>query len=110
MVKYCGYLVGDEWLIQRVVDLGHPRPVTGDDRIDMILMGAEHVRMSTNVYRYTKFRRVKTSKGTKFWCIAFASDDTLFERLPTSAPPEERYKALKEALQKTGPPRWYQAA
>jgi hypothetical protein len=66
MVKYCGYLVGDEWLIQRVVDLGHPRPVTGDDRIDMILMGAEHVRMSTNVYRYTKFRRVKTLRGPSF--------------------------------------------
>jgi hypothetical protein len=111
MVRYCGYLVRDEWLYQRGVDLGHPRPVTIEDQMDMLLMASEDVMIATNVYRYTKFRRVKTSKGTKFWCIAFASNDPFSERsLPTSAPSEERYKPLKEVLQKKHPPRWYQAS
>jgi hypothetical protein len=54
---------------------------------------------------------VKTPKGKYFWCIAFACDDPCAagERLPTHAPPEARYKALKEALGKDGPPHWYRA-
>ncbi|KAG2039222.1 hypothetical protein BDR03DRAFT_952254 [Suillus americanus] len=56
MVKLYGYLVADEWLYQRGVELGHPRPKT------------------------------------------------------VGAPPEERYKPLKEALQKEGPPRWFRAS
>ncbi|KAG1839331.1 hypothetical protein DFJ58DRAFT_845752 [Suillus subalutaceus] len=110
MVKYCGYVMRDEWLIQRAVDLGHPRPVTVGDRMDMLLMASDDLRIATNVYPYTKLRRVKNSKGTKFWCIAFAANDPLLERMPTSAPPEEIYKGLKEVLQKTGPPGWYQAS
>ncbi|KAG2034150.1 hypothetical protein BDR03DRAFT_965596 [Suillus americanus] len=77
--------------------------------MDMFLLASEDVMIATNVYPCTSLRRVKNSKGTKFWCIAFASHDPLLERLPTSAPPEERYKVLKEMLQKTGP-RWYQAS
>ncbi|KAG2746727.1 hypothetical protein P692DRAFT_20835104 [Suillus brevipes Sb2] len=38
---------------------------------------------------------------------AFALTD-LHDGLPTSAPPEEKYQALKEALQKDSPPRcWF---
>ncbi|KAG2342198.1 hypothetical protein BDR05DRAFT_964513 [Suillus weaverae] len=111
MVHYCGYTVRDEWLFQRGVDLGHPRPVTVEDQMDMLLLASEDLMIKTNVYRYTKFRRVKTSKGTKFWCIPFATNDPISEKsLPTIPPPEERYRALKEVLQKKGPPLWYQAS
>ncbi|KAG1725206.1 hypothetical protein EDB19DRAFT_1948190 [Suillus lakei] len=66
---------------------------------------------ATGVLTCTRFRRVKTPKGKYFWCIAFACDDPCAagERLPTHAPPEARYKALKEALGKDGPPHWYRA-
>ncbi|KAG1815007.1 uncharacterized protein BJ212DRAFT_249968 [Suillus subaureus] len=89
MVKYYGYLVADEWLYQRAA--------------------SRDVRTETGVYTYTKFRQVKTLKGKIFWCIAFAASDP-WDGLPTSAPPEERYKPLKEALQKKGPPRWFRAS
>ncbi|KAG2129091.1 hypothetical protein DEU56DRAFT_758192 [Suillus clintonianus] len=108
MVYYCGYLVRDDWLFQRGVDLGQPLPVTTGDAMDIICLASTDVRTETGVYCYTKFRQVKTAKGTAFWCIAFASNDPC-EHLPTSAPSEEKYKALKEVLQKKGPPRWYRA-
>jgi hypothetical protein len=106
MVKYYGYLVENEWMYQRGVELGYPRPTSYDDALDTIILASGDVRGATGVYPYTKLRRVKTLKGKIFWCIAFASTDP-YEGLPTSAPPEERYKALKEALQKNGPPRWF---
>ncbi|KAG1720469.1 hypothetical protein EDB19DRAFT_1835957 [Suillus lakei] len=109
MVKYCGYLIRNEWLFQRGVELGYPRPVTVEDEMDIILLAARNLRGHTGVYRYTKLRRVKTPKGIKFWCIAFASNDP-HERLPATAPSEEKYLALKEALQKKGPPQWYQTS
>jgi hypothetical protein len=52
---------------------------------------------------------VTTNKGKHCWCIAFASD-AFWERLPTSAPTEEKYKPLKEELNKDFPPRWYLAS
>ncbi|KAG2342199.1 hypothetical protein BDR05DRAFT_949167 [Suillus weaverae] len=79
MAKYCGYLVRDKWLFQRGVELGHPRSVTVEDKMDMVLVASTDVMIKTNVYRYTKFRRVKTSKGTGFWCIAFAANDPISE-------------------------------
>ncbi|KAG1720468.1 hypothetical protein EDB19DRAFT_2029861 [Suillus lakei] len=109
MVKYCGYLVRNELLIQRAVELGHPRPVTTEDHMDIIPLAARDLMGDTGVYCYTKLRRVKTPKGFKFWCIAFSSNDP-HERLPATAPSEEKYLALKEALQKKGPPQWYQAS
>ncbi|KAG1751248.1 hypothetical protein EDB19DRAFT_1282978 [Suillus lakei] len=108
MVKYCGYLVRNELLLQRAVELGHPRPVAVQDQTDIILLAARNLMGHTGVLRCTKLRRVKTPKGIKFWCIAFSSNDPC-ERLPATAPSEEKYKALKEALQKKGPPQWYQA-
>jgi hypothetical protein len=65
----------------------------------------------TGILSYARFRRVKTPKGQYFWCIAFACDDPLAaeERLPIYAPPEAKYKALKEALERDGPPHWYRA-
>ncbi|KAG1848565.1 hypothetical protein F4604DRAFT_1687684 [Suillus subluteus] len=108
MVKYYGYAVANEWFYQRAVELGHPRPTTYDDSIDTIILASRDVRTETGVYTYTKFRQVKTLKGKLFWCIAFAATDP-WEGLPTSAPPEERYKPLKEALQREGPPRWFRA-
>ncbi|KAG2129096.1 hypothetical protein DEU56DRAFT_902921 [Suillus clintonianus] len=105
MVYYCGYLMRKDWLLQRAADWGEP-PTTAT--IDFIAMASRHVRVQTGVYCYTKFRRVKTVKGTVFWCIAFASNDP-GEQLPTSAPSEEKYKALKEVLQREGPPLWYRA-
>ncbi|KAG2129094.1 hypothetical protein DEU56DRAFT_497397 [Suillus clintonianus] len=108
MVYYCGYLVRDDWLLQRAVELGRPPPVNTSDEIDVVSVSTGDVRIETGVYCYTKVRQVKTAKGTAFWCIAFASNDP-GERLPTSAPSEEKYKALKEVLQKKGPPRWYRA-
>jgi hypothetical protein len=89
---------------QRGIELGYPRPVTLEEKLDMFLMA------ETGVSPDAKFCHVKTAKGTKFWCIAFASNDPISERLPTSAPSEETYKALKEVLQKKGPPGWYQAS
>ncbi|KAG2342197.1 hypothetical protein BDR05DRAFT_964511 [Suillus weaverae] len=109
MIKYCGYLVRDEWLFQRGVDLGHPCPVTVGDRMDIICLASRSLMTGTGVYCYTKFLHVKTANGTKFWCIAFAANNP-YERLPTSALSEEKYQALKEVLQKKGPPFWYQAS
>ncbi|KAG2068569.1 hypothetical protein BDR04DRAFT_1103035 [Suillus decipiens] len=105
MVKFCGYLVSEEWLYQRGVELGHPHPQTFSPEI--IILAATNVMGSTGVLPYTRFREVQTKKGKLSWCIAFASTDP-YEGLPTSAPSEERYKRLKEVLQKDGPPRWYQ--
>ncbi|KAG2129092.1 hypothetical protein DEU56DRAFT_758193 [Suillus clintonianus] len=109
VVMYCGYLVRDDCLFQRGVDMGHPRPVIVEDRMDIICLASSDLRIKTGVYPYTSFRRVKTAKGNPFWCIAFASNHP-HEGLPTSAPAEEEYKALKEVLQKKGPPGWYQAS
>jgi len=89
--------------------MGHPRPTTYDDSIDTILLASRDVRTATGVYTYTKFREVKTLKGKTFWCIAFAASEP-WQGLPTSAPPEERYKPLKEALKKKGPPRWFRGS
>ncbi|KAG2110418.1 hypothetical protein DEU56DRAFT_905591, partial [Suillus clintonianus] len=100
MVYYCGYLVRNDWMFQRAAELGHS-PTTGTD---IVCLASRDVRVQTGVYFYTKVRQVKTAKGTTFWCIAFASNDPR-EQLPTSAPSEEKYKALKEVLQKEGPPR-----
>ncbi|KAG2129540.1 hypothetical protein BD769DRAFT_1667189 [Suillus cothurnatus] len=108
MVKYCGYLVANEWLYQRGVEMGHPRPTTYDDSLDTIILASGDLRAKTGVYTYTKLRRVKTLQGKRYWCIAFAASDP-WQGLPTSAPPEERYKPLKEALQRKGPPLWFQA-
>lgn len=108
MVKYCGYLVRNELLLQRAVDLGHPRPTAAKDQTGLILMAARDLMGCTGVLRSAKLRCVKTSKGHKFWCIAFSSNDP-HERLPPTAPSEEQYMALKEAPQKNGPPQWYQA-
>ncbi|KAG2071385.1 hypothetical protein BDR04DRAFT_1142320 [Suillus decipiens] len=107
MIAYCGYLVSDEWLYQRGVELGHPRPKTFSSAI--IILAARDVMSKTGVLPYTTLIEVQTNKGKLSWCIAFASTDPR-EGLSTSAPSEERYKRLKEALQKDGPPRWYRRA
>ncbi|KAG1862940.1 uncharacterized protein F5891DRAFT_1184341 [Suillus fuscotomentosus] len=109
MVKFYGYIVAEEWLLQRGIEMGHPPPKTYSDLTDIIVMAAGDVRLETGVYRYTKLRDVQNHKGKTFWCIAFASSDPR-EGLPTSAPPESKSNALKEALQKTGPPRWFRGA
>ncbi|KAG2037018.1 hypothetical protein BDR03DRAFT_958292 [Suillus americanus] len=109
MVKYCGYLVSDSWLQQRALDVGHPPAKTFEDTNNMILLGSRDVMARTGVLPYTRFRRVKTPKGKYFWCIAFACNDP-WEQLSTHVPPEEKYKALKEALGREGPPRWYRAS
>ncbi|KAG2129095.1 hypothetical protein DEU56DRAFT_758196 [Suillus clintonianus] len=105
MVYYCGYLVRKDWLFQRAVELGHS-PTTPTS--DIVSLASRDLMVQTGVYFYTRLRQVKTAKGTTFWCIAFASNDP-GEQLPTNAPSEEKYKALKEVLQKKGPPRWYRA-
>jgi len=109
MVKYCGYLVGEDWLLQRGLELGIEPPETRDDQVETILLASRNARLVTGVYTYTNFRHVKTAKGKFFWCIAFASNDP-HEGLPTSCPPEEKYKALQELLQKKVPPRWFQGS
>jgi hypothetical protein len=72
------------------------RPVTIEDQMDILSLALTDHMTETGVYCYTKFRRVKTSKGTEFQYIAFASNNPLSERLPNSVPSEERYKTLKE--------------
>ncbi|OAX31898.1 hypothetical protein K503DRAFT_777195 [Rhizopogon vinicolor AM-OR11-026] len=111
MVRYCGYLVGEDWLLQRgMVELGIKPPETREDEIGTILSASSNARLVAGVYTYTSLRRVKTSKGKIFWCIAFASDDAYDSKgLPTSRPPEAKYKRLQELLQKAGPPRWFQS-
>ena len=109
MAKYCGYLVAEDWLLQRGIEFGCEAPKTQRDALDIMLEASRHVRLQTGVYFDTKLRRVKTRKGRYFWCIAFASDDP-YQGLPTSRPPEEKYKALKELLQVEKPPLWYCAS
>ncbi|OAX36690.1 hypothetical protein K503DRAFT_282532 [Rhizopogon vinicolor AM-OR11-026] len=90
MVKYCGYLVGEDWLLQRGLDLGIESPETREDEIETILMASRNAGLVTDVYTYTSFRQVKTPNGKIFWCIAFASDDACDSKgLPSSRPPEE---------------------
>jgi len=108
MVKYCGYLVGDDWLLQRALDMGMKPPETPIERSGVVLAASRNARLNTGVHFYTKLRRVKTPQG-KSWCIAFASNDP-HEDLPTSCPPEEKYKALQELLQSTVPPRWFRGS
>jgi hypothetical protein len=68
------------------------------------------VRLQTGVLAYTRLRRVKTLEGKSFWCIALASNDPHDSNgLPLSRPPEEKYKALKELLQKKVEPLWFRA-
>ncbi|KAG2074384.1 hypothetical protein BDR04DRAFT_1093050 [Suillus decipiens] len=106
MGKFYGYLLGEEWLFQRGIELGYPRPTTPNDVMQIFALASRDVRTETGVYTYTKLRRVKTLQGKRYWCIAFAATDP-WERLPTTPPPEEKYIALKEALKKDGPPRWF---
>lgn len=112
MVKYCGYLLGEDWLLQRAITkLGYEQPKTYKDALDLMMEASRDVRLQTGVYSYTTLRRVKTLEGKKFWCIAFACNDPCQSKgLPTSGPPEEKYKALKELLQKQVEPRWFRAA
>ncbi|KAG2037805.1 hypothetical protein BDR03DRAFT_956219 [Suillus americanus] len=56
--------------------------------MDMLLVASTDVMIKTNIYRHTKFCCVQTSEGTRFWCIAFAVNNLISERLPTSAPSE----------------------
>jgi hypothetical protein len=109
MVKYCGYLVGDDWLFQRGAELGYKPPETRGDEITIMLSASRDARLQAGVYGYTKLRRVVTLQGKHFWCIVFASNDP-YEHMPTSRPPEEKYKALKELLGKQGPPLWFRAS
>ena len=109
MVKYCAYLLGEDWLLQRGLELGLKPPKTRGDELQIILVVSRAARQDTGVFTCTKFRQVKTGQGKVFWSIAFASDDP-YEGLPTSAPPEEKYKALQELLQKKGPPRWFRGS
>ncbi|OAX34400.1 hypothetical protein K503DRAFT_445818 [Rhizopogon vinicolor AM-OR11-026] len=111
MVKYCGYLVGEGWLLRRGIELGNEPPKTRSEQLSLILLASRITRLDTGVYTYTRFRQVKTPQGKVFWCIAFASDDACDSKdLPTSRPPEEKYKALQELLQKKGPPRWFRGS
>ncbi|KAG1772379.1 hypothetical protein EDD22DRAFT_1047076 [Suillus occidentalis] len=55
----------DIWY-ERGVELGYPRPVTKEDQMDILSLTLTDLMMETGVYYYTKFRRVKTSKGTEF--------------------------------------------
>jgi len=112
MVKYCGYLLGDDWLLQRATTkLGYEEPKTYQDALDLMMEASRDARLETGVYTYTSLRRVKTLEGKKFWCIAFACNDPCQSKgLPTARPPEEKYKALKELLQKQVEPRWFRAA
>jgi len=109
MVKYCAYLLGERWLLQRSLESGREPPKSRAEKLEMMIVAARSARQDTGVYNYTKFRQVKTGQGKIFWCVAFASDDP-HEGLPTSAPPEEKYKALKELLQRKGPPRWFRSS
>jgi len=109
MVRYCGYLLGEDWLLQRALEMGVEPPKTRDEHLQAILLASRDARLVTRVCSYTRLRHVKTSKGKLFWSIAFASDDP-HEGLPTSSPPEEKYKALQELLQKKGPPGWYRGS
>jgi hypothetical protein len=109
MAKYCGYLLGEDWLIQRALEIGIEPSEVEDDYYQTIALASRNARHVTGVYAYTRFRRIKTSKGKLFWCIAFASDDPR-EGIATSTPPEEKYKALQELLQRKGPPRWYRGS
>lgn len=108
MFKYCGYLVRNELLLQRAIEMGHAPPETTEDQRGNILQGALDIMGHAAVLRSARFRRVKTPKGHKFWCIAFSSNDPC-DRLPATAPSEEEYKALKELLQKKFPPQWYKS-
>ncbi|KAG2063483.1 hypothetical protein BDR04DRAFT_1123227 [Suillus decipiens] len=110
MVKFFGYLVGDDWLLQHATtSMGYKCPETTQDTRDLIHLALRDVREIAGVHFYTRLRRVTTTKGRSFWCIAFATNDP-FEGLPTHAPPEARYLALKELLQKEGPPHWYRGS
>jgi hypothetical protein len=109
MVKYCAYLLGEDWLLQRGLELGLEPPKTRGDQVQTILLASREARMDSGVYTYTKFQQVKTPQGKVYWCIAFASNDP-YEGLPTTRPPEEKYKALQELLQRNGPPRWFRGS
>ncbi|KAJ8588099.1 hypothetical protein M405DRAFT_820311 [Rhizopogon salebrosus TDB-379] len=109
MTKYCGYLLREDWLLQRGVELGLEAPKTQRDALDIMLEASRNVRWQTGVYCDTKLRRVKTLQGKFSWCIAFASNDP-YQGLPTSRPPEEKYIALKELLRKEVPPLWFRAS
>jgi hypothetical protein len=109
MAKYCGYLLGEDWLLQRALEIGIEPSEVEDDYYQTIVLASRNARHVTGIYAYTRFRRIKTSKGKLFWCIAFASDDPR-EGIATSTPPEEKYKALQELLRRKGPPRWYRGS
>lgn len=101
--------MGDDWLLQRAIALGYETPKTQQDAQELIRLASRDVREIAGVYGYTRLRRVMTTKGKTFWCIVFATNDP-YEGLPTNAPPEARYLALKELLEKNGPPRWYRGS
>ena len=95
MAKFCGYLLGEDWLLQRALEMGVEPPKTRGEHLQAILLASRDARLVTRIYPYTRLRHIKTNKGKKpFWCIAFASDDP-HEGLPTSAPSEENTRLYR---------------
>ncbi|KAG1804116.1 uncharacterized protein BJ212DRAFT_1591062 [Suillus subaureus] len=94
---------GKTWLNfnTRGVALGHPRPKTVEDSMEIISPVLRDVRTKTGVYLYTKLRHVKTLRAKAFGALPSPRS---VRGLPTSALPEEKYKVFKEALQKDRPP------
>lgn len=45
----CGYMVRDEWLFQRGVELGYPRPVTIEDQMDILSLALTDHMTGTGV-------------------------------------------------------------
>ena len=95
MAKFCGYLLGEDWLLQRALGMGVEQPKARGEHLQVIFLASRDARLVTRIYPYTRLRHIKTNKGKKpFWCIAFASDDP-HEGLPASAPSEENTRLYR---------------
>ncbi|KAG2072214.1 hypothetical protein BDR04DRAFT_1096768 [Suillus decipiens] len=55
--------------------MGHPPAKTPEDSRDILSLVSRNVMATSGVLSYARVRRMKTSKGKRFWCIALACDD-----------------------------------
>lgn len=96
MAHYYCYVVTDE-ILQRHLPVGGKLPGATADALSSLMADAD-------VLGHAQAGRVLTDGGPR-WCIALAYTGP-YDRLPTTPPPEETYRQLKEVLGTDKPPMW----
>ncbi|OCH93970.1 hypothetical protein OBBRIDRAFT_789670 [Obba rivulosa] len=112
MLFYFGFLVDEDWLVERGVTLGLGNDNTKRDRHYTIGQSTRDIRKKARLGDQCDIRRVVTKRGNDYWCIALASNDPREGMYtPHNMPPQEHLDRLKAVLEKEDhiQPQWWKA-